>query len=730
MPTANRRRDDTYQPTPEINHKAQAYLDRSMERAIPGHSRIVVHYRSRGLTVAPSPYIGYVENEWYFDAATGKQSLPAMLAFLQNADGEPVGVHRTYLDPKGSGKADVTDPKKLAPAIFRGATNGAAIWLRDCDGRRVGFAEGIVTAESVFQATGIPTQSTVSAGGMGRLDVPEGFEHVVIWADNDASGVGQRAAAKLAKRLYRQGITVTVIIPPEPDTDWNDVLVTQGEEAIRRALSEATCCDPNDSNTPSPDELYPDENPETKKPKSNGTNAGGTLSPAEEAVVELNLKHFVVQVGGKVHIATEKLDPITGHLNFQLGSKADFSLLYMYWNVPIDGENVQATSIWLSSPDRREYEGIDFFPGKDVPQYYNLWQGFAVEPRQGNCSLFWQHLFFVICRGDRHHYRYLRKWMAHLVQHADELPGVAIVIRGKQGTGKSVFVDQLGGLFGQHFLMLTRMEQLTGRFNGHLKDSLLICANEAVWGGDKQGEGTLKALITDPVTPIELKGKDIINVRNYKRLIVTTNERWAVPMGMDDRRFLVLEASDEYKEDKRYFRALTQQMTDGGREALLYDLMHENLDGFDVRTAPRSDHSFDIKLRGADPIVRWWFERLHEGATITNLEPRQNDDQWNVTPSKTMLYKDFLTFCDTHKGWKLDKPIFGKEFRKMLPGATVSETRRYMPQNELEEALDGPQNRGRAHCYKLPTLAECRSAFEAFAKAGPEIWPDGNDHEI
>jgi len=43
---------------------------------------------------------------------------------------------------------------------------------------------------------------------------------------------------------------------------------------------------------------------------------------------------------------------------------------------------------WLSHPERRQYEGLVFAPNRDVSGYYNLWQGFAVEPRAGGCSKF------------------------------------------------------------------------------------------------------------------------------------------------------------------------------------------------------------------------------------------------------------------------------------------------------------------------------------------------------
>lgn len=301
---------------------------------------------------------------------------------------------------------------------------------------------------------------------------------------------------------------------------------------------------------------------------------------------------------------------------------------------------------------------------------------------------------------------------------------MAIVILGKQGTGKSIFVDLIGSLLGQHFLSLVRMEQLTGRFCSHLMDLLLVCANEALWGGNKAGEGAIKSMITDAHMAVEFKGKDIIRVANFKRFLVTSNESWPVPMGMDDRRFLVLEASDARKEDKAYFSTLMNQMGAGGLEALMHDLLHEDLTGFDVRTKPESTFGFDIKIRSADPIVKWWYECLYEGATGGNSEFGQGN-RWNCTPSKVRMHESFVAFCATHHLRTMDQPTFGKELRKLMPGCIVGETRIHVVQDtdDTLAALSGPPKRD--HCYRLPTLEPCRQAFQEYAKSGSDIWPEG-----
>jgi hypothetical protein len=60
------------------------------------------------------------------------------------------------------------------------------------------------------------------------LILPPEATHALICVDNDGNGVGQRAAHDVAERWLAEGRRVRVAIPPEPDTDFNDVLTTAG----------------------------------------------------------------------------------------------------------------------------------------------------------------------------------------------------------------------------------------------------------------------------------------------------------------------------------------------------------------------------------------------------------------------------------------------------------------------------------------------------------------------
>ena len=102
--------------------------------------------------------------------------------------------------------------------------------------------------------------------------------------------------------------------------------------------------------------------------------------------------------------------------------------------------------------------------------------------------------------------------MARAVQEPWKPGEVAVVLRGEKGTGKTFFADHFGELFGEHYVQMSSSHHLVGHFNAHMETAIVVFADEAYWAGDKQGEGTLKTLITGNAIRIERKGVELKGV--------------------------------------------------------------------------------------------------------------------------------------------------------------------------------------------------------------------------
>jgi putative DNA primase/helicase len=177
------------------------------------NSPVEAYLRGRGINNLPST-IRYHANLRHTD--TG-QYFPAMVAAISKWPSRDVtGIHRTYLQTGGRGKANVSSPKKMA-----GCCAGGAVRLAPA-GETIAIAEGIETALSVQQATGIPTWAALSTSGIKTLVLPELplAGEVVIAADNDSPGIA--AANEAAHRWTMEGRRVRIAIPLA-ESDFNDL---------------------------------------------------------------------------------------------------------------------------------------------------------------------------------------------------------------------------------------------------------------------------------------------------------------------------------------------------------------------------------------------------------------------------------------------------------------------------------------------------------------------------
>src|SRR5262249_26401484 len=335
----------------------------------------------------------------------------------------------------------------------------------------------------------------------------------------------------------------------------------------------------------------------------------------------------------------------------------------------------------------------------------------------GDLSLMRAHIFNVVCSGDQKLFDYLIKWMAYAVQHPDKPMGVAVAFLGPQGAGKGVVARTFGSFFGKHFVHITHGDQLAGRFNASLATSNAVFLDETIWAGDKKGEGTLKALITEPSFQMEAKFRDPIMVENRLRIMVASNNDWAVPTGVGDRRWFVLNVADSYAGTghRDYWTALYAEIENGGAAAMLHDLLAMDLSGFDVRDIPHTAAKAQqqmLSLRGASS---WICHILQEGAIEHN--------KWNeagLTDSKDHAYGCYKEFSKERREWQSEiKDMWSKQIRRVL-GPCVEDTRQ-----TSSFKYNDAQTTDRVRSFKFAPLADCRRRFETYVGASIEWEPAG-----
>lgn len=431
--------------------------------------------------------------------------------------------------------------------------------------------------------------------------------------------------------------------------------------------------------------------------KSGGDGGGDGDLDTDERIQELNNRHAIVRMAGRVLILNRDYDPALKKNYFTFSGRHDFELLYWNQTVYRRGEPKGIGEVWLKHPARLQYEGITFQPGGASNGFLNMWQGWGVEPGGGECHRILEFISATICSGDEALYIYILNWCAHLVQRPQELPETALVLRGKEGAGKNRFASVLGQIVGlEHYLLLTSMGQVSGRFSGHLANALLVFCNEAVWGGDKSAQGVLKSMITDEVQPVEYKGRDISMVPNFKRLLMASNEDWVVPRGANDRHYVIIDVNDGQIGKFDYWKALQAEIDNGGAAAFMRHLLDIDIEGWHPRIKPDKimQRGWDLKIRGAGSVVQWWFDVLVDGYLQKKTQEYSGNEvgEWPRKVLSDVVRDSYNSWAIKHRVSHIDNAsTIGKQLAKLgvknqqarVKGETIPKSHYFLPTIEV-----------------------------------------------
>lgn len=441
--------------------------------------------------------------------------------------------------------------------------------------------------------------------------------------------------------------------------------------------------------------------------------AGWRLSFDEYDVDLMNLEFAVVMVGSGVLIARQTRDKVS------LLRPDAFSTLLLNRIVEVTDSKgepkwISWAKAWLGDADRRQYEGLEFFPdaknAPGTPGYLNLWRGFSVRPRKGGSyAIFRDHMLTNVCNGDETLFEWLFAWFAQMFQQPRDKPGTAVVLRGGMGVGKSKVGEVFGSLLGEHFFLVDDPRYVTGNFNAHMGACLLLQADEAVWAGNKDAEGRLKSMITGRTHMIEGKGVDAVQLPNYIHLLMTSNEDWVIPAGKDERRFAVFDVSPHCAGNHDYFRQMEAELDSGGREALLYDLLRLDLSEMNLRMIPKTDALLSQKIRSLDHVETWLLDRLKDGS------PTEKHEGWPDIVAKRALYKDYTDAADRiGVRRKASETHFHMKLQDLMKD--WEDTRRRITHNDNVAGV-------LTRIYVLSSLTQSRESMEA-AMGQPIAWGD------
>jgi hypothetical protein len=156
-----------------------------------------------------------------------RETWPALLAAVTDAEGVVTGVLRTWLARDGSGKAPLATPRRSMGRLL-----GHGVRLGDASDI-LAAGEGLETMLSLrVVLPALPIVAALSATHLAAFIPPSGLRRLYIARDNDR--VGGRAAEMLSARADAGGIEALLLTPHQDD--FNTDLTRLGPEVLTASL--------------------------------------------------------------------------------------------------------------------------------------------------------------------------------------------------------------------------------------------------------------------------------------------------------------------------------------------------------------------------------------------------------------------------------------------------------------------------------------------------------------
>ena len=444
----------------------------------------------------------------------------------------------------------------------------------------------------------------------------------------------------------------------------------------------------------------------------------------QEAIDWLNRDHFRTYLNGKFKVVRENPD---GSLEImEVKSFVDGNKEMQLWTTDEKGNQklTPITEMWLKARSARNFKyGFEFDPtflgnknGK-----YNLWKGYRIQPKEGDVTPFREFTKDTICCGNEEYFKFLEAILFDMFQNPGKKKGVAVVIRGDEGVGKSFFVERLCDLIAPYYFKTSNPEHVFGDHNGQLKNVLLLHLEEAVWPGGKKTESLLKDLITGPTIPINDKFVPVYSVANHLHLFITGNPIWLVAASFQARRLFALHASEAHIQDTEYFAKLDHWFKNGGAEALMHYYLNGKSD-INLRRIPVTDELLVQKEQSMSPVQEWWTSILEtKEMPYGDLLP-----DGKVRVIKKLLYLDYI-HSPVGKRYPISVVKFADQFLALLPTVVNgveerNEKGRGTRTIVLTENIKIRDNRDiRRDGYEIPACEACRILLE-FKLGGKKKW--------
>jgi hypothetical protein len=224
-------------------------------------------------------------------------------------------------------------------------------------------------------------------------------------------------------------------------------------------------------------------------------------------------------------------------------------------------------------------------------------------------------VFFIhLVKDHNESYTYVLLWLANAIRHRNYCVLTAI---GNQGIGKGVLGEIMRLLVGEKNFHTSDTRLITKDFNKQFKNKRIVFCDE-IQILKTEHVNKFKALINDMIE-IEGKGENAVESKNYASIYVASNNFDSIRLTDDDRRFSIIELTDEKLIHKMSTEQIGSLIEPDNIKQLAEYLWHLSIDKDAMKTPFKSARTEAVRLAGLKDWEEWLFDDYaieNQGKTI------------------------------------------------------------------------------------------------------------------
>ena len=334
--------------------------------------------------------------------------------------------------------------------------------------------------------------------------------------------------------------------------------------------------------------------------------------------------------------------------NNQMYVKSRKEFKDLYENKPIKSGNLKGTpfiNIWITDPNIRCYNKIDFEPNSKDETFLNGFDGFItdnMDEEKIDISLLFELIKSLT--GNKESFEWYLDYLSHIIGCPEEKPNLAIIFYSEEeGIGKNLFIEWFGNkiLKPKYIHVANDVSSIMEKHSLAFYNTLMCVVDETSGNESKKYTEKIKNNITCLTHNIQPKCVNIFTQKSFVRMFFLTNNRNSLTIGGSDRRFVAFEGDCKNANNNEYFSKVRKLLENPKTASTFYYFLKHRYEEKKITKAMLSETRPTSKLYEEMKTVDVTWRFLDNFFRTHNVI--LDDDEKTEFPSN-LLYSNFKDY--------------------------------------------------------------------------------------